>query len=255
MKTVSSIITDEELAWLDDFLASDAAPEEAMDVSTLEGFLTALALAPRLVMPSRWLPWVWDFERGEEEVIFDNEEQANRVLNAIMSLSNHVSHAFQTDPASFEPVFYRRAEWGAAEWCEGFLKATRLFDAEMWSALWLTEGLQHIGKPGRVTMLTPFLRLGDPDGAAITAQEGDAERWVAEIVPALARINDYWADTRRELAGEMANEAFAPGMPSAPVEPPAMPFRRGPKVGRNEPCPCGSGKKFKKCCGKPPTIH
>lgn len=28
------------------------------------------------------------------------------------------------------------------------------------------------------------------------------------------------------------------------------PFRREtPKVGRNEPCPCGSGKKFKKCCG------
>jgi SEC-C motif-containing protein len=29
------------------------------------------------------------------------------------------------------------------------------------------------------------------------------------------------------------------------------PFRReGPRVGRNDPCPCGSGLKFKKCCGK-----
>ena len=26
--------------------------------------------------------------------------------------------------------------------------------------------------------------------------------------------------------------------------------RQGPKVGRNEPCPCGSGKKYKQCCGK-----
>lgn len=26
--------------------------------------------------------------------------------------------------------------------------------------------------------------------------------------------------------------------------------RQGPKVGRNDPCPCGSGKKFKKCCGR-----
>ena len=25
--------------------------------------------------------------------------------------------------------------------------------------------------------------------------------------------------------------------------------RKTPKVGRNEPCPCGSGKKYKKCCG------
>ncbi len=30
---------------------------------------------------------------------------------------------------------------------------------------------------------------------------------------------------------------------------PEEPFRReAPKVGRNDPCPCGSGKKYKKCC-------
>jgi SEC-C motif-containing protein len=27
------------------------------------------------------------------------------------------------------------------------------------------------------------------------------------------------------------------------------PIVRGPKIGRNDPCPCGSGKKYKKCCG------
>jgi preprotein translocase subunit SecA len=30
----------------------------------------------------------------------------------------------------------------------------------------------------------------------------------------------------------------------------AKPVRSGPKVGRNDPCPCGSGKKYKQCCGK-----
>lgn len=30
----------------------------------------------------------------------------------------------------------------------------------------------------------------------------------------------------------------------------ARPVRSGPKVGRNDPCPCGSGKKYKQCCGK-----
>jgi preprotein translocase subunit SecA len=30
----------------------------------------------------------------------------------------------------------------------------------------------------------------------------------------------------------------------------AKPVRTGPKVGRNDPCPCGSGKKYKNCCGK-----
>ena len=40
-----------------------------------------------------------------------------------------------------------------------------------------------------------------------------------------------------------------PVAPSAPEAP--KPFRReGRKIGRNEPCPCGSGKKYKKCCGR-----
>jgi preprotein translocase subunit SecA len=30
----------------------------------------------------------------------------------------------------------------------------------------------------------------------------------------------------------------------------ARPVRTGPKVGRNDPCPCGSGKKYKNCCGR-----
>jgi uncharacterized protein YecA (UPF0149 family) len=37
----------------------------------------------------------------------------------------------------------------------------------------------------------------------------------------------------------------------APAGEIAAPIRRTtPKVGRNDPCPCGSGKKYKKCCGK-----
>lgn len=31
---------------------------------------------------------------------------------------------------------------------------------------------------------------------------------------------------------------------------PSKPLKTGPTIGRNDPCPCGSGKKFKKCCGK-----
>lgn len=38
---------------------------------------------------------------------------------------------------------------------------------------------------------------------------------------------------------------FKDGQPPQPVQV----IREGPKVGRNDPCTCGSGKKFKKCCG------
>ncbi len=55
---------------------------------------------------------------------------------------------------------------------------------------------------------------------------------------------EFRHDEFRGLAGEEP--------PPEPAEPaPAQPFRReGRKVGRNEPCPCGSGKKYKRCCGQ-----
>jgi len=46
------------------------------------------------------------------------------------------------------------------------------------------------------------------------------------------------------LAGEPADDSGPPQSPKAPMT------REGPKVGRNEPCPCGSGQKFKNCHGK-----
>jgi len=49
-------------------------------------------------------------------------------------------------------------------------------------------------------------------------------------------------------------EPSAQGQPkpgTAPAAPPQEPFKReSRKVGRNEPCPCGSGKKYKQCHGK-----
>jgi hypothetical protein len=46
-----------------------------------------------------------------------------------------------------------------------------------------------------------------------------------------------------------ANQHFATVGLGAQALPNAAAPRLGPKVGRNDPCPCGSGKKFKKCCG------
>ncbi len=45
-----------------------------------------------------------------------------------------------------------------------------------------------------------------------------------------------------QALGEARREAN--GAPQAPFK------RKTPKVGRNDPCPCGSGRKYKKCCGR-----
>ena len=75
--------------------------------------------------------------------------------------------------------------------------------------------------------------------------EGDE----AEMSDAMRELHDEWLQTPREaLEGKKPAEALEGGrlFPDK-IET----FRReAPKVGRNDPCPCGSGKKFKKCCGK-----
>jgi len=49
-------------------------------------------------------------------------------------------------------------------------------------------------------------------------------------------------------ASDVVSEAAAAAEAQAQAK--AKPVRTGPKVGRNDPCPCGSGKKYKQCCGK-----
>lgn len=234
------LITDADLERLDAFLNSAAVPPSAMDVSTLEGFLTALVIGPRVVLPSAWLPWVWDFEQGREGVVYADAAQAQEVMGLVMGLMNRIAGVFVRDPESFEPAFLRQAAWGAAEWCEGFFTATQLFDADDWVQLWALDAVGRLGNPEGGALVTPFLRLGEEDGRQITRKEGSAQRWVDAIVPALVAIHAHWLERRS------AQPAVAARVPER---------RLAPKVGRNDPCPCGSGQKFKKCCGQAPTLH
>lgn len=150
---------------------------------------------------------------------------------------------FMTDPASFEPIFWRAIQWGAAEWSEGFITGFRFSD-EAWALL----------AAGQPTWFTPFLRLGTDEGIEITKKDQDADRWMNEIEPSLVRIHAYWREMRAKQPPDLIEDDYHHGGPEASIQ-----FvRGGPKTGRNDPCPCGSGKKFKKCCGAdgvPPSVH
>ncbi len=228
---------------LDQFLADESIEDTAMDVSTLEGFLTAIVIGPRTVLLSEWMPWVWDMQEGQVEAKFESREQADRIMSLLVRHYNMVVHTFLDDPASFEPVFCLGNQWGAAEWCEGFILGFQFSD-EAWSLL-------GVGEP---TWFTPFLRLGTDDGIHMTKKLDDAGRWMNEIEPSLVKIHAYWKDKRVSQPGGVVQHEFRLGGQKevAPV------VCGGPKVGRNDPCPCGSGKKFKKCCGggdAPGVLH
>jgi preprotein translocase subunit SecA len=51
-------------------------------------------------------------------------------------------------------------------------------------------------------------------------------------------------------AGKKASDVVSEAAAATEAQAKAQPIRSGPKVGRNDPCPCGSGKKYKNCCGR-----
>ncbi|MHC5052434.1 MAG: SEC-C metal-binding domain-containing protein, partial [Planctomycetota bacterium] len=92
---------------------------------------------------------------------------------------------------------------------------------------------------------------------------GEMEVHIAEAVTDIMLRANVVTEEMDEMAGgrwrpsQLSHEeitAFETEADTAPIgstpEKPEPIRRDAPKVGRNEPCPCGSGKKFKKCCGR-----
>ena len=101
------------------------------------------------------------------------------------------------------------------------------------------------GVPGRRTQLDRQLHP-TPQHPGVPPHPGTGELHVGKTGEELAQA-DF------ALNPEAAPEGQP--QPSTPDQPPAPKFelplkREIPKAGRNDPCPCGSGKKFKSCCGR-----
>jgi preprotein translocase subunit SecA len=94
----------------------------------------------------------------------------------------------------------------------------------------------------------------------ISAIEEDAVQTIYKLEAAKPeKFQGVFSSVPKELSHpELANFPEAPASSDGPESSPAAPVKQTtktqtshqPKVGRNEPCPCGSGKKYKKCCGE-----
>jgi len=73
-------------------------------------------------------------------------------------------------------------------------------------------------------------------------------RTADELDAASESINEDMSQIK-EVQYQHADVSADTAESKKPAERPPTPVRSGPKVGRNDPCPCGSGKKYKACCG------
>lgn len=213
---------------LDDLLA--ALPGEPMLASELDGFLVGILVCPTLIMPSEWLPEVWGAPTDPGEApVFETGQQAQDVITLIMAHYNAVAEALLAGRGRFAAVFdvdTRHDETLWEIWVEGFARAMALHPSS-WASIATSDRATRAALAG----LRALIEIADGSERWPKAEADELTRLAPDLIPGWVEDLHAW-------------RVGTPGVAAA-----ASASRGGSKVGRNEPCSCGSGRKYKKCCG------
>lgn len=229
-------LTEDEIDRLAAFL--DDLPPPAMNLEMVDGFFCALISGPDLVPPSEYLPEIWG-----DEPRFESEAEAREIMMLLLQLWNGIADTLLDTLADpdliYLPILFEDDEGVVRgnDWAEGYAHGMAL----------RPDGWESLHQDSEADCLVPMLVLlheHDPDPAlrppTIPVEKRDD--LIAGLVAGTAAAYRYFEPQRR---------ASAQGGALAPHD---TIRRSGPKVGRNDPCPCGSGRKYKRCCGAQ-TLH
>lgn len=208
-----------------DELAKDGEP---MLVSQLEGYLAGIIVCPDLIMPSEWLPLIWNTESDGDDPVFQSARQAEKLIGLVMEHYN--ATIADIGAGRYAPVFdvdTRNDDVLWEMWIDGFERAMSL-RPESWST--------YLGMDEDATAaIAGLLSLADIASGKSKLKRNDID----ELQSAAPDLIPGWI----EILNAARLFRFAAPTPSASTPGQVM------KVGRNDLCPCGSGKKYKKCCG------
>ena len=241
MSTPPPYLDDAQIERLAELLEQRAVPFKGFNLEALDGFLSALVVSPSTVLPSEWQPLVW----GGKPPRWDSIEEATEVQLLLMGHWNmcaaRAQHGEEDLPDHLAPLMWlpedpeltgeealREDELDVgSDWALGFFDGVALREAE-WD-LWLDENEWMEEIFDLLDRLATGEVLDPDDPAATAAPIGYSERLgiVVSLPGMLADLNHHRVDALT----------------------PRNPIRVEPGPGRNDPCPCGSGRKHKKCCG------
>jgi uncharacterized protein len=238
---MSKDLTDAELDELDDLLAGLPEPLQPLGLAMLDGYLAGVLVQPRLLPRAEWLPPVFDLEGRPlpTEAEGAGQRAGDLVERRLQALNEEIA-----EDGGFDPILPLQAEDADDAAARDALRelpevSRRLFPwvAGFQYALTLFGDLDAAADSEIEAALRRVLRHLPPEDDAERAQlqalaqeqpltsEDDA---LSDLVTAVAELWDLTADRRYRVE----------------------PVRRDtPKVGRNDPCPCGSGRKYKHCHG------
>lgn len=218
-------MSDEELTRLDAILAS-INPDDSMLLEEVDGFFAALICCPDRVPPGEYLPVLLG-DDSERVRSLETVAEAEDLMGLLTRHWNSVAGQLY-EGEGFTPVL-TYDESGQARgnaWAIGFVRGMSL-RPEAWEAVDEDDELAE--------SLDPLMRLveevGPPEGpAGDVIPEVERESVIAAMLEGVLDVYDYFRDQREA--------ALRPA-----------PIRTGPRPGRNDPCSCGSGRKYKNCCG------
>lgn len=216
---------------MEEWLASPIFNGKAMGLDKLQGFFCAIISAPDTIMPSQWMPEVFKSVPKQESI-----ERVQGFMALMMRFYNSVAVTLdENQPIKFilkpRPEADLRLDYQT--WCEGFILGWGLSAEE-----WLSPGNEPLKK-----LTFPILLLS---GAFKEEAESRGKKYLPDAE--YTKLQQECADSLAEAVAGIYNYWHSRSKPVSTK-------RESPKVGRNEPCPCGSGKKFKQCCGKERTLH
>jgi uncharacterized protein len=214
-------LTVDERDWLAGFLVSPQVPDNVMSLEMLDGFFTALVVGPGLVAPSEFFPVIWGADNGSGPV-WDSEEQAQHVFNLLTKHWNAIA-ARRLASAEHSPMIDNFGMgMPGEEWADGFVAGIEM-RRDAWGPMFDDRRADQIVMP----ILALCSHTPKEVQGQLTAEM--REGILAQLPATVQMIAAYW---------RASNLGFPRREP-----------QRSTKIGRNAPCPCGSGKKFKKCCG------
>lgn len=188
-------MTEAQLDELARLLDSDLTPEDCMDISMLDGYLTAVLVGPPISDPDRWLAQVWG--EGPQAKHFAAKAEAATLVGLVVDLYNEIDAQLQQAPDEFEPILYVDEENDlqiARPWCMGFMLGAALNEAA-WQPLLDDE---EYGPA-----LLPIVMCADEEERAQMDTEGEDpkvfEDEVADELPEIvAAIHEYWRQVREQ---------------------------------------------------------
>jgi uncharacterized protein len=210
--------------------------DRAMVLEELDGFIAGVLVCPELIPPGEWFATAIGLS-SEHPAPFTDLEHANAVLGLVMLYYNDVATTLTRHPEGYRPLFPIDRESGDTIWelwIDGFATAADL-RPQVWEQL-IDVGGETADAFTTLAMLTN-IATGESDWAE--EEKEVAEQLLSENPEELIRTSVLALNVHR-LAMQKPNGGFGDR---------PKPFVQVRKVGRNEPCPCGSGKKYKRCCG------